>query len=204
MRRLASSLALLLATAACTGRIDDRAVSTGAPAPMVSPILTGADALDTLTYAEPVKARVTHVALNLELDFEAKRVGGTAELRILADPGNERLVLDSNGLEISDVTDGIGNRLTYSVGDHVAEGGKGAPLAIALDGARTVRIQYRAPADAEALQWLSPEQTAGKVHPFLFSQGRRSSTGPGFPPRTAPAFARRGKPGSPRPSRSTS
>ena len=32
-------------------------------------------------------------------------------------------------------------------------------------------IQYSAAPGAEALQWLTPEQTAGKTQPFLFSQG---------------------------------
>ncbi|MBX7528624.1 M1 family metallopeptidase [Qipengyuania sp. 1NDH10] len=172
MTKMASSLAILLATAACTAATSEPLISTAIPEPMVSPILSGPEALDTLTYAEPQVARVTHVALDLDLDFDAKRVGGSAELRILADPGAERLVLDSNGLDIARVTDGSGRDLGYEMGELVEAGGKGAPLTIMLNGARSVRIDYRAPADAEALQWLTPEQTSGKVHPFLFSQGQ--------------------------------
>uniref|UniRef100_UPI003513D0DF M1 family metallopeptidase n=1 Tax=Henriciella pelagia TaxID=1977912 RepID=UPI003513D0DF len=96
----------------------------------------------------------------------------TAELDVLAQPGAKEIVLDSNGLEIARVTDGAGRELQYQIGETIAEGGKGAPLTIALDGAPKLRIEYRAPADADALQWLSPEQTKGGVHPFLFSQGQ--------------------------------
>ena len=91
---------------------------------------------------------------------------------MLAQPGAEEIVLDSNGLEIARITDGAGRELQYQIGEMIAEGGKGAPLTIALDGAQKLRIEYRAPADAAALQWLSPEQTKGGVHPFLFSQGQ--------------------------------
>ena len=91
---------------------------------------------------------------------------------MLAQPGAKEIVLDSNGLEIARITDGAGRELQYQIGEMIAEGGKGAPLTIALDGAQKLRIEYRAPADADALQWLSPEQTKGGVHPFLFSQGQ--------------------------------
>ena len=172
MRRLAP-LALLLASAACTTmEAAPPAASPSAPERMISPILTTPEAVDSSTYAEPQIARVTHVALDLDLDFAARRVGGTATLDVLAASGAEEIVLDSNNLEIARITDGAGRELAYEVGEMVEEGGKGAPLTIKLDGATTLRIEYRAPANAGALQWLSPEQTAGGVHPFLFSQGQ--------------------------------
>jgi aminopeptidase N len=172
MRRIAAPLALLLASTACT-TMETTSVSTAVgPDRMVSPILTSPEAVDTLTYAQPQVARVTHVALDLALDFDSKRVGGTAELTVLAAPGAQEIVLDSNGLEIEQVTDGAGRALAYTMGEPDPRGGKGAPLTITLDGAETLRIAYRAPADASALQWLSPEQTKGGVYPFLFSQGQ--------------------------------
>ncbi|MEC9109516.1 MAG: leukotriene A4 hydrolase C-terminal domain-containing protein, partial [Pseudomonadota bacterium] len=172
MRRIAAPLALLLASTACT-TMETTPVSTAVgPDRMVSPILTSPEAVDTLTYAQPQVARVTHVALDLALDFDSKRVGGTAELSVLAAPGAQEIVLDSNGLEIEQVTDGAGRALAYTMGEPDPRGGKGAPLTITLDGAETLRIAYRAPEDASALQWLSPEQTKGGVHPFLFSQGQ--------------------------------
>ncbi len=172
MRRIAAPLALLLASTACT-TMETTPVSTAVgPDRMVSPILTSPEAVDTLTYAQPQVARVTHVALDLALDFDSKRVGGTAELTVLAAPGAQEIVLDSNGLQIEQVTDGAGRALAYTMGEPDPRGGKGAPLTITLDGAETLRIAYRAPEDASALQWLSPEQTKGGVHPFLFSQGQ--------------------------------
>ncbi len=170
--QMASSLAFLLATAACTSGVGDVPLSTSMPEPMVAPILTGPDALDTLTYARPQEARVTHVALDLDLDFAAKRVGGTAVLDVLARPGAEEIVLDINGLQIDSVTDATGRALDYSIGDHVDEAGKGAPLTIRMGDARRIRIAYRSGPDAAALQWLTPEQTSGGELPFLFSQGQ--------------------------------
>ncbi len=171
MRRFAATLALLLATSACT-TMEQGPTVTSAQQAMVSPILTSPEAQDDLTYAQPEVARVTHVELDLDLDFDAKRVGGTATLDILAEPGADQIVLDSNGLEIARVTDIAGNELPFTIGAMVEDGGKGAPLTIALNGARTIRIQYLAPTDATALQWLSPEQTAGGEYPYLFSQGQ--------------------------------
>lgn len=174
MRRIVAAAALLLASTACTTM--DRAEPLAATR-MVAPILTTPDAFDSLTYAQPQVARATHVALDLALDFEAQRVGGTADLTILARPGAEQIVLDSDGLEIARVTDARGNELEWSVGED--DGDKGAPLTIQIgpstgsgQAVRQIRIQYMAPADVQALQWLSPEQTAGGTHPFLFSQGQ--------------------------------
>ena len=168
MRRLAATLSILLTTTACSTIGTPDALREA----MVSPILTSADAVDTMTYAQPQVARVTHVALDLALDFDRKRVGGTANLDILARPDAGEIVLDSNGLDIQRVLDGQGRELAWKLGAADKDGEKGAPLTITIGNARHVQIQYSAPADAAALQWLDPQQTAGKVHPFLFSQGQ--------------------------------
>ncbi len=136
----------------------------------VAPILDTAEARDVQSYARPLEARVTHVALDLKADFNAKRIAGTAILDVQAAPNAKEIVLDSKGLEIEAVTDGEGKALKWALGAGDEE--RGRPLAIQLNGAKQVRIRYKSAPDAEALQWLAPAQTAGKQHPFLFSQGQ--------------------------------
>ena len=145
-------------------------------APAVAPILTGPDALDTRTYAHPEIARVTHVALDLAAEFEAHRMAGTATLDIQAAPGAREIVLDSKGLEIAGVTGPDGRALPFTLGAN--DPTKGQPLTVQIgpstgsgQALRRIVVHYRSGADAEALQWLTPEQTAGKRHPYLFSQG---------------------------------
>jgi aminopeptidase N len=157
---------LALAATACA---STPAAESGRAA-MVAPVLTSADAVDTSTYARPAEARVTHVSLDLDADFEAKRLGGTATLDIQSAPGVREIVLDSRGLEIRTVTDGRGRALPFAIG--AADGAKGAPLTIQHNGARQIRLSYLSAQNAEALQWLTPAQTAGKRQPFLFSQGQ--------------------------------
>ncbi|MDQ3074339.1 MAG: M1 family metallopeptidase [Pseudomonadota bacterium] len=149
--------------------------SGDAPAPqaaarVVAPILTGADAVDIHSYAKPLEARVTHVALDLNVDFDAKRVGGTATLDLQAKPGVNSITLDDKGLEISAITTADGKPLPYTVG--AVDPILGAPLTIEMGAAKQIVIRYKSAPDSGALQWLTPEQTAGKKHPYLLSQGQ--------------------------------
>ncbi|MGB3167409.1 MAG: M1 family metallopeptidase [Alteraurantiacibacter sp.] len=145
---------------------------------VVAPILTSEQAFDEFTYARPTEARVTHVALDLDLDFEGKRVEGTATLDVQAEDDATEIVLDSNGLVIGGIVDGNGNELAYEVGEADAENAeKGEPITVQL-GERTgpelqqLVITYASGPEAEALQWLDPQQTAGGEYPFMFSQGQ--------------------------------
>jgi leukotriene-A4 hydrolase len=164
--------ALILLAAACSPQ-GDKAGKQGERAaagePMIAPILTTPEAKDAFSYARPAEARVTHVALDLRADFERKRIGGTATLDVQAAPGAKEIVLDSKGLEIKAVTGAQGMELPHALGK--ADEKIGAPLTVQLEGEKKIRISYVSAPDAEALQWLTPEQTAGKAHPFLFSQG---------------------------------
>src|SRR5215217_1362791 len=92
----------------------------------IAPILTTPDAKDTASYARPLEARVHHVALDLTVDFEAKRVGGTATLDIDRKAQAKEIVLDDKGLEIESIADGDNQPLDYKVG--TADPKLGAPL----------------------------------------------------------------------------
>ncbi len=65
----------------------------------------------------------------------------------------------------------------------------GRALTVALPAtSRTVVVRYRTSPDAEALQWLSPQQTAGGTHPYLFSQGQAILTRTWIPTQDSPGI----------------
>lgn len=136
----------------------------------VAPILTTPEAKDSMTYARPEIARVTHVDLDLAVDFASQTLSGTAALSVLAQPGAKEIILDSENLGVTKVTDDKGNALKWEIGK--ADPDKGAPLTVQLNGAQRIIVHYTARPGASALQWLPPELTAGKQKPFLFSQGQ--------------------------------
>ena len=79
--RLLLIAAFAFAAASCARTATEP--QSAAPAP----VLTTAEARDIHSFARPEIARVTHVALDLALDFAAKSVGGTATLDLQAAPG---------------------------------------------------------------------------------------------------------------------
>ena len=185
LRVIACAAAFLLA--ACQAQSPENKAQTAEGA-QVAPVLDGEDALDTATYAKPHEARVANVDLDLALDFQAKRVAGTATLDVIAKPGVREVVLDDKGLVIEKITDSTGKPLAYKVGSNDAD--KGAPLTVTLpgDGEQKIVIHYASGPDAEALQWLSPEQTAGKKHPYLLSQGQPTLNRSWIPTQDSPGI----------------
>src|SRR5688572_8524254 len=170
MRSLFLAALALLAACTATESNQQSAEGAGEGERQVAPVLTGPDAVDESSFARPDVARVTHVALDLNADFAAKRMAGTATLDLQAAPGAQEIVLDSKGLEIERITDPEGRPLQYALGQ--GDERRGQPLTVRIGDARRIAIRYRSAPNAEALQWLTPEQTAGRRHPFLFSQGQ--------------------------------
>jgi len=152
----------------------------------VAPILTTPEAVDSETYARPQVARVTHVALDLVADFERKEMRGTATLDILAARGAREIVLDDKGLVIDRITDERGRPLRWTVG--ASDENKGAPLTVQIGTARKIVVTYKSQPDAGALGWLSPQLTAGKAKPFLYSQGQAIENRSWIPTQDSPGI----------------
>src|SRR5262245_13504565 len=156
---------------------------------------------DIHSFAVPAEARVTHVALDLRADFAARQLWGRATLDIQHAPGAARIVLDTRDLDIRAVTDAAGKPLVHALGDAVpilgrpltvtlppaASGGANASGTNGGDKTRIV-IDYATRPNAAALQWLTPEQTAGKKHPYLFSQGQAILTRTWIPTQDSPGI----------------
>ena len=135
----------------------------------------GQDRIDVHSFGNPSEVRVEHIGLDLHVDFKDQRLMGVATLRYRRQPGADKtapLILDTRNLKILAI--GIGNE-DPQMGAPIELGKTdpilGTPLKIAAladDG--VIRIRYETSPEASALQWLAPENTAGRKRPFLFSQ----------------------------------
>lgn len=126
---------------------------------------------DEHTYSKPELAVVKHLDLDIKVDFDTQTISGKASWLIdNISKGNE-IIFDENTLNITKVTLGDDEKETkFELEKDVEFHGK--PLRITIEPNTTkVNIYYSTTKDAVALQWLTPEQTADKKKPFLFSQG---------------------------------
>src|SRR5690349_20947355 len=96
--------------------------------------------------------KVTHVALDLTLDFAAKVVKGTVELAV-APHQKHTLVLDTKNLVIHEVTGADGGVRAWKLRPTNAKLGEPLEIELRPDDAK-VRVAYETTAGAEALQWL--------------------------------------------------
>jgi aminopeptidase N len=179
-------LAAALLLTACRGGDHGMARGDGSEG-AVAPILATPDAVDIHSFARPLEARVTHVSLDLDVDFDTKRIGGTATLDIDRKPDAKQIILDDNGLEIEGIADGSNQPLEWKVGPK--DPNLGAPLAIGLKpDTKRIVVRYKSAPDAGALLWLTPQQTAGKKAPFLFSQGESIENRSWIPTQDSPGI----------------
>ncbi|MFV8752041.1 M1 family metallopeptidase [Nannocystaceae bacterium ST9] len=149
---------------------------------------------DPHSLARPDQVLVEHVGLALRVDFATSTLRGEAILALDRRDASAPLRLDTAGLDVQAVA---AAKLDVAAGDqgvielaplskHPAfvdvqfryEPAPGQPelgQALVVDvpeGMKYVRISYATTPSATGLQWLTPEQTAGKRLPFLYSQSQ--------------------------------
>ncbi|XP_054743036.1 leukotriene A-4 hydrolase isoform X1 [Anastrepha obliqua] len=134
--------------------------------------------VDPSSYSEPERITTKHSALKWTVDFANTKLLGsvTHHFNVLEDnlPAilldvrdvtvNSASILCNGGSSIpinyfvSDAVDDIGAKLTLELPEGTAKGDL------------LIHIDYETSNRASGLQWLTPEQTLGKQHPYLFSQ----------------------------------
>src|SRR5471032_1939466 len=122
--------------------------------------------MDVHSWSRPDQIRVRHLDLVLKVDFDRRILDGSVALHFDRLSGDE-LVVDTRDLTIHSVENAEG----FELGE--ADPILGAPLRIRV--ARSVdwvRVHYSTSPTASGLQWLDPLQTAGKRHPFLYTQSQ--------------------------------
>ena len=176
MKRIMGISLLVLLLAACSQDAPEPAKpetsnaeeSISSEKPLADSIQVGKD---YHSFSNPEQMIVRNVVLDLTVDFDRKVLDGSAVLnveRVAADA--KTLVLDTKDLTIHSVEAG-GAALEFELG--TADSFLGAPLSINVPaGIDEVKVAYTTSPTASGLQWLTPAQTAGGEHPFLFSQAQ--------------------------------
>ncbi|MEO1335971.1 MAG: M1 family aminopeptidase/hydrolase, partial [Myxococcota bacterium] len=122
--------------------------------------------LDPHSYADDAQPNTTRMTLRWWVDILRSEIRGTATLQ-LDRPASGTLDLDTRDLTIEAITDGSGQSIRFELADPDPVLGQRLRLAVVSD---IVHIQYRTSPNASALQWLTPAQTTGGRHPFVFTQ----------------------------------
>lgn len=126
---------------------------------------------DPHSYSKPNQARVEHLNLQLNVDFENQVLSGYVLYDIKKSEDAQSISFDTDELEIESVEDGKGNQLEYTLGEDDPILGSELKVSLAKD-VEKVNIKYRTSPNANALQWLNPRQTAMGEQPFLFTQSQ--------------------------------
>lgn len=146
---------------------------------------------DAHSYSNPEQIQVKHVELNLEVQFDRKVLKGTSTLTLERKQNDATtLKLDTRDLKIAKTeasTDGNNfapAQFTLGEADKIL----GAPLTITLPAqASKVRIEYETSPTASGVQWLTAAQTAGKKHPYVFTQSQAIHARSWIPLQDSPA-----------------
>lgn len=127
---------------------------------------------DSHSYSNHHEIQTTHLHLELDVNFENQVIYGVARHEMSAHTGTEA-IFDIKDLEIKRVTLGQGDEkpTDYVIGKY--DELLGSPLTVTIDkDTKYINIYYQTTAKSEALDWLSPELTSGKKHPFLYTQSQ--------------------------------
>lgn len=156
----------LLALAGC--RVTG---SRAEPAPVHEAHGEDSVSLDPHSASTPQLVRVAHLDLELDLDFDARRLHGSAVYTLERFDSLAPLVLDTASLGGIAVFGMDGSPRAFKLGPKNGRFGRALQVDLSPSDQR-IRITWFTQSDGQALQWLDKSQTANQTHQFMYSQGQ--------------------------------
>ncbi|PZF72495.1 M1 family metallopeptidase [Taibaiella soli] len=123
---------------------------------------------DSHSWSNADSVTLEHLYLDIKVDFDKKQIEGSANWTIDNKNKQKELRLDTYDLSIDSVlADGKKvNHTLDSTKDYM-----GGALHIPIEeNTKNVTVYYKTGKNADALQWLKPQQTDSKKYPFLYTQ----------------------------------
>jgi leukotriene-A4 hydrolase len=123
---------------------------------------------DQHSFSTPDHARVTHLNWKASVDFNTKTIQAVATWNVEIANDAQEIIFDTKSLTIEKIL--VDDQpAEYKLAEADPIFGQALSVSLTPD-TKTVSIFYKTNPEAEALQWLSPQQTADKTNPFLFTQ----------------------------------
>lgn len=127
---------------------------------------------DYHSFAQPDEAVVKHLDWTANVDFESKIISAIASYQIENLAAANAIHFDTRNLIIEWIKrDDAEGSLEFEWVDHGEHLGTEVIVPISAQ-TKSISIKYKTSEGADALQFLDPVQTAGKKHPFLFTQSQ--------------------------------
>lgn len=123
---------------------------------------------DLHTQSNADSVAITHLDLDIAVDMDKKQISGSALWQISNTHKVKEVRLDTHELTIDSVLVD-GTKVQHSLSAAVPHLGSALHIPIG-DNSTKVQVCYHTGDKARALQWLSPQQTHDKKHPFLYTQ----------------------------------
>ena len=147
---------------------------------------------DINTFSNYEQILQTNLELNFNIDFEEKIIHGLAKIYFKSLKDGEVIVLDTRALKINSITDSdTGELLDYILDTQYELNSNGVPLKIykeySKDEIVTILISFDTTEKGTSVQWLTPEQTSGKIYPYMFTQGESILNRELFPTQDTPS-----------------
>jgi leukotriene-A4 hydrolase len=135
-------------------------------------IQTSNDNIDYHTQSNYEEVSVTHLDLNLAVNFEQKQLSGVAKWTLQKKlPKAAELILDTYHLLVDSVKLNDNENTTFKLAALDSILGQALHIAI-KNNTTTVSVYYRTKEHATALQWLDARQTFNGKLPFLYTQSQ--------------------------------